>query len=482
MMLSELLEPLPVPRDVPFSGMTLDSRSVRPGDLFCAIAGTETDGHRFIEDAVARGAVGILLESSEGLAGDASTAVVVGDLRARVGEFASRFYGHPSRSMTVAAVTGTNGKTSVSHYIAAALSDCGATAGVVGTLGAGRLSALEPFGLTTPDAISLQRYLAAMRDEGLNAVALEASSHGLAQGRLGGTAVDVAVFTNITRDHLDYHPDFDAYRDAKHALFLKPDLGAAVVNVDDPAGVTFAATNNAKQTVRVSISDSSADLYCSRCDLLKDGLLLDVVTPWGGGEIESALLGGFNVMNLLLTVGVLGVLGHAWDDIKGAAARTRNVRGRMDRVAHASEQQGPAVIVDYAHTPDALALVLQALRAHVEGELWCVFGCGGDRDVGKRPQMGLIADTHADRVVITDDNPRFESSEEIIRDILAGCRHQSDIHVIPDRAAAINYALRAAREQDMVLVAGKGHERFQDVRGERLAFDDYVVIRKVSID
>lgn len=477
MMLSELMPNMKLPVDLAVSGITDDSRRVNPGDLFVAVPGLTVDGRRYIGDAIDRRAAAVLCEPPMPQVDDGIPIIEVPRLSARKGEIASRFYGEPSTRMLIVAVTGTNGKTSCSQFLAAALSTAGCKCGVIGTLGFGTPGALEDAGLTTPDAIGVQSRLSMLLERGCEAVCLEASSHGLSQGRLNGTAIDVALFTNISRDHLDYHDTFGEYKNAKALLFRWQGLKGAVVNIDDPFGVELAAmTGDDVQCVTYSIEDRSADVHSDSLVFREDGFDAEVVTPWGAGAVSSALLGRFNVGNLLAVVSVLGLLEYDITDVLAAAGKLETVPGRME----AMRRPGAAtVVIDYAHTPDALEKALDALKLHCRGELWCVFGCGGDRDVGKRPLMGRIAERLADHVVVTDDNPRTEPSEFIIQQIVGGMNDHEQVQIDPDRESAIRSALSAAGEHDIVLIAGKGHEDYQEVNGVRKPFSDYEVVRRI---
>ncbi|MFT5562875.1 MAG: UDP-N-acetylmuramoyl-L-alanyl-D-glutamate--2,6-diaminopimelate ligase [Candidatus Azotimanducaceae bacterium] len=482
MMMLEVLVPELVPKFMPepggapqmaITGITDDSRNVRQGDLFIAVSGAHYSARQMLDDIKASGVAAVLCDSAENLESDDLPIYKIENLSARRGEVAGRFYGEPSRSMHVVAVTGTNGKTSCSQFIAAALN---IRCGVIGTMGNGFLSDLKDAGLTTPDAISLQRMLATLLDEGAEAVCLEASSHGLAQGRLNGTVIKTAVFTNITRDHLDYHDTFDAYKAAKQKLFIWPGLETAVLNIDDPFSSELrAALADEVDCLTYSLEQRTADIYCIWLKFELTGIRALLMTPWGEVEIQSSLIGDFNLSNLLAVIGVIGSFGMPADDMPQRIASISNVVGRMDQLPLA---KGAVAIIDYAHTPNALENALQAARFHCSGKLWCVMGCGGDRDVGKRPIMGEITSRLADISVVTDDNPRTEASDEIIDNILAGVLSGADVRVEPDRRKAIAMALAGADEGDLILIAGKGHETYQEISGERFEFSDYVEVER----
>ncbi len=477
-MLNQLLpekEGLP---EITISGIEDDSRKVSPGDLFIAVPGLTTDGRQYIKEVESRQAAGVLCESPAPEIQVTIPVVEVDDLASMTGDIASRFYGTPSADMLVVAVTGTNGKTSCSHFISRALTSAGLKCGVVGTMGYGMPDALSGAGLTTPPAVRLQRYLAELRDEKCRGVVLEASSHGLEQGRLNGTRIDIAVFTNITRDHLDYHESFEHYGASKKKLFQWPGLQAAILNRDDPfAGeiTKLLAETSDTSIVTTSIVSDQADVYCRDIRLTEQGLGFLVCTPWGEARIRSSLMGRFNISNLLSAIAVLGIQGFALNDIVREISSIGAVRGRMEMLRYPGRA---SIIIDYAHTPDALEKALQAIREHCKGELWCVFGCGGDRDKGKRSLMGEIASRLADHVVITDDNPRSEPSMAIARDVVKGVVPGSDVEIETNRRLAIRKVMLNAAKRDVILLAGKGHEAYQEVSGRRLPFSDHAIVHE----
>ena len=506
----------PIVDDTVISGVCLDSRDVEPGDLYVAIGGATTHGIHHALDAVRRGAAAVTIDPAdivsfepeaaaalEALLEEGVPIVEVPALASRAPDIASRFHGYPDRALTIVAVTGTDGKTSVCRFVAEALSMLGASCGYIGTIGWGMGDSLGETTLTTPDALALRRMLAALRREGARAVALEASSHALASERLAGLDIDVAVLTNLGRDHLDFHGDVDAYRAAKARLFDWASLSAVVLNGDDAFGRELSARladerADVERTVyraRAGESDGSpAGAEPSSAERsapsVRQIAARDVRTDMGGlsftlvdGEethrVVSSLAGRFNVDNLLACHGVLRSFGYEAAVAAGALARLAPVAGRMERFSAAAESGSrPMVIVDYAHTPQALAAALSAARDHCTGELWVVFGCGGDRDQGKRAPMGRAAEA-ADHIVVTDDNPRREASADIIEAVLGGMRDRDRAEVVPDRASAIAYAVRAAGEGDVVLVAGKGHEDYQIVGERRLALSDRVCVHEL---
>ncbi len=397
-------------------------------------------------------------------------------LRAHIGDIASDFYGHPSRNLWVAGVTGTNGKTSCSHWIAQSLSRLGRKTAVIGTIGGGFPGALEPALNTTPDAVTLQSRLADFRMRGAVACAMEVSSHGIEQGRVGGVEFDVALFTNLSRDHLDYHKTMEDYAAAKAKLFHWPQLKHAIVNLDDGFGQQLAGSIDRSRVNVLGYGLGRGEIAGHRLDLTTRGLKLEITTPWGAAELDSPMIGGFNASNLLGVLGVLITSDVPLRDAVEALSRVEPVPGRLQMVR---EPGAPLVVVDYAHTPDALEKVLETLRSTLasEGRLHCVFGCGGDRDPGKRPLMGEVATRLADRVVVTSDNPRSEDPRAIIDEILAGA-HPSYV-IEEDRSTAILQAISGAAPQDVVLIAGKGHETYQEIGGRRVPFDDAEVAREI---
>jgi UDP-N-acetylmuramoyl-L-alanyl-D-glutamate--2,6-diaminopimelate ligase len=466
-----LLAKLPVP----VTRITSDSRRVRPGDAFAAYRGTHQDGRRFIADAIGRGA-GAILWDAEGFAWNREWKLPhmpVDNLKLRLGIIADLVYGHPSRELWMVGVAGTNGKTSCAHWIAAGLDAAGRRAAVLGTLGNGLWGALESATNTTLDAAELQETLRELRTKGAEAVAMEVSSHGLDQGRVNGVAFDVALFTNLSRDHLDYHGTMAAYGAAKARLFAWPGLRVSVINADDPFGQSLIDAARVRGRKVLSYGFGAADIVGARLTATSSGLAFAVVTPWGKGEIYTPLVGVFNAANLLGVLGALLVSGVALETALGCLAGVEAPPGRMQRLGG---DGAPLVIIDYAHTPDALDKVLTSLRSAVGagGELVCVFGCGGDRDRGKRPEMGRVAARLAERVIVTSDNPRGEDPGAIVSDIVHGIRDTGNRRyaVELDRAAAIATAIGEAKAGDVVLLAGKGHETYQEQAGVRHPFLD----------
>ena len=469
--------------------LTTDSRRVQPGHAFIAWPGYAVDGRQFVANALVSGANACLVEADGvdafALEERADVAAMAG-LKAITGALASGFMGTPSERLRVIAVTGTNGKTSTAWWVAQAMSALGRRCGVVGTLGVGeppspgKAAQIEFTGLTTPDPVTLQAGFRRFVDAGFEACAIEASSIGVTEHRLAGTHIDVALLTNFTLDHLDYHGSMETYWQAKAALFAWPGLRAAVLNIDDVQGAALAPTLDASALDVWTYSVAQpARLQASDVKYVDGGL--SFVLHEGAAQVTVAtrLIGDYNVSNLLAVIGGLRASGVMLSDAARACATLTPVPGRMQRVvADTNTEPGPEVVVDYAHTPDALEKALLALQPFATqrgGKLWCVFGCGGNRDAGKRPLMGALAQRLAGRVVITSDNPRNEAPAFITLQIVAGLAgNQERVTVVEERRAAIRYALREADARDVILIAGKGHEDYQEIRGVKLPFSDVV--------
>lgn len=455
-------------------GLCIDSRACAPGDLFLAQAGYRVHGLVHAAAAVHAGAVAVVYDPAgvpqEVDAGSLGVpTVALPRLGQIAGLIADRFYDSPSRTLDVIGVTGTNGKTSCCHFLAQVLDMPGARCGVLGTVGNGLAGELAPVARTTPDAVSLHAELARLRDAGARRAVVEVSSHGLVQGRLAGVMVRTAIFTNLSHEHLDYHGDMASYAAAKRRLFDQPGLRHAVLNVDDPVSHGWLGSlRDVVDTLGYGFS-AEADVRGSELELGPEGLAMRITTPFGSGYLACGLLGHFNASNLLAVLAALLAEGVALDAALQRLAGVHTVPGRMERFGGGER---PLVIVDYAHTPDALVSALKALRDHCRGRLWCVFGCGGERDAAKRPLMGAAAERYADHVIVTDDNPRHEDGGTIIEHILAGMATPDATEVERDRAAAIRRALEAARPGDMVLVAGKGHETVQVVGDDERTHSD----------
>lgn len=479
MYLDELLDGFaaPVPR-VSITGVHSDSRQLRPGDLFAAVPGIASNGVDYLPAAVRAGAAAAVWDGPVEPASDLPL-LRVPDLARRLGAIASRFHGEPSQHLFLVGITGTDGKTSCAHILAQALAHMDCRCSYMGTLGIGFPEHLVSATHTTPSADAVQRNLAVMRAAGAAAVAMEVSSHALEQFRVDGCSFDTAVLTNLGRDHLDYHGSMENYAAAKRRLFTMPGLKAAVFNTDDAVGLEWASEHASRagfepEVVAYGLSRPSLDgirnLFARDVELLADGLRIDIDGSWGRMELRSRLLGRFNVYNLLASLAVLLLRGIAPERAVAALAEVKPVPGRMQRLE--STPAGPSVVVDYAHTPNALEAALTAARGHGAGRLICVFGCGGDRDRGKRPLMAAAAERLADELWVTSDNPRREQPEAIIEEVLAGLENRAVANVRVDRQTAIEAAIRAAGPDDLVLIAGKGHEDYQVVGDTRLHFDD----------
>ena len=455
------------------TGVADDSRQVSPGDLFLAYPGALADGRRYIGDAIARGACAVLWQRGDGFVWDAAWDVPqlsADGLRAFCGPLAHALFGRPSERLSLIAITGTNGKTTISQWLGRAHPR---RCVIIGTLGAGFAEAMEPTGFTTPEATTLARALARFAEAGAQACALEASSIGIEEGRLDSTRVDVAVFTNLTRDHLDYHGTMEAYAAAKQRLFTWPRLRLAVINLDDPFGRELAQRSSASKVLGYTQYGASCDrqgvIAAEEVEEAGEGLRFRLCAPNGRARVTTALLGRYNVSNLLAVAAVLIDAGLTPAQVAERLAELSSPPGRLEKLGGGGE---PLIVVDYAHTPDALENALEALRGVASargGKLVVVFGCGGDRDRGKRPLMGAIATRLAGRVVITSDNPRSESPQAIVDEIAIGA---PGAQIIVDRAQAIRQTIVAASADDVILLAGKGHEPYQEIMGVRRPFSD----------
>ena len=461
--------------DCVLTGMTADSRALQPGDAFVAVQGLTAHGLSYLRAEQAAKAAVVLYETPV----PASTfipenAVAVPALKALQARIASRFFGAPSQAMTMIGVTGTNGKTSTVQLIAQAFTLRGTCAGTIGTLGTGLYGHLQSGERTTPDVIAVHRALAAMQEDGAQAVAMEVSSHALDQGRVEAVAFDTAVFSNLTLDHLDYHGSMQAYFEAKAKLFAWSGLRHAVINNDDAHGRLLAQSlPKALRCIRTTSQGGDADLAADALTLGLEGMRFTLSYGTERAVVVSPLLGRFNVDNLLAVAGVLLAEGMMLADVAALLGRLSPVDGRMSRLGGLHGK--PLVVVDYAHTPDALEQALKTLRAHSQARLICVFGCGGDRDRSKRPLMAASAEQWADVVWVTDDNPRSESGDAIVAEIRAGFDKAEAVRIQRDRRAAIAEAIAAAGPQDIVLIAGKGHETYQEVDGVKAPFDDRAI-------
>jgi UDP-N-acetylmuramoyl-L-alanyl-D-glutamate--2,6-diaminopimelate ligase len=470
------------------SDLTLDSRQVQAGTLFFALPGLKDHGLKFAADAAARGASAVLWEPSAEVKSPTLPPGVFGaaipNLKGLVGRIADRFFNWPSSQLRIAGITGTNGKTTCAYLLAQCLERLGLTAAYMGTIGWGRPAALAEPTHTTPDAITVHRTLAQLRSSGVREVAMEVSSHALDQGRVDGVRFHLAAFTNLTRDHLDYHGSMQKYGAAKAKLFQAADLRHIVLNIGDEFGRALArdfAGGASLIAVWVGAGDSGwlADraLHATQVKMETRGISIELDGSFGQVTVKTQLMGRFNAENSLVVLGCLLSLGVSLTEAAKALAECKPAPGRME-VVKTDAPNKPTVVVDYAHTPDALAKALSAAREHCEGALWCVFGCGGDRDAGKRSVMGGIADDLADQIIVTDDNPRSEDPQAITRDILQGIKSRA-VRVIHDRGQAIATALQEAQAIDLVLIAGKGHEDYQIYGETRRSFSDRSEARRL---
>ncbi len=464
-------------------GLQTDSRQVRAGDGFIAWPGGVTDGRAFIAQAIAQGAAACVVEHegvekfewTQNPSANTDAVATLAGLKAHSGAVACAYYNQPSHALDVLAITGTNGKTTTAWWLAHALKNLGQRCAVVGTLGVGEPHALQPTGMTTPDPVLLQSHMRGWVDQGVKTCAIEASSIGLAEHRLNGTHIRVAVFTNFTQDHLDYHGTMDDYWQAKQALFAWPGLQSAVINVDDAKGLELAHSLAQRQgiamwTIGLHTSKGAPHLYATHIQYTAEGLSFEVREGQESYALSTQFVGDYNISNLLGVVGALRALGVSLSDAVAACKNLPSVPGRMQVVA-----QTPLVVVDYAHTPDAIEQAIKALQPVAKmrhASLTCVLGCGGDRDATKRPLMAASAQAHADQVVLTSDNPRSEDPVRILQDMQAGLQNSNRVSVLVDRDQAIAQTIRNARDQDVILLAGKGHEDYQEIMGVKHPFSD----------
>ncbi|WP_338561060.1 UDP-N-acetylmuramoyl-L-alanyl-D-glutamate--2,6-diaminopimelate ligase [Erwinia sp. E_sp_B04_7] len=466
--------------------MILDSRVAASGDLFVAIKGHAVDGRHFISQAIAQGVAAVIADAE----GEAEDGQIVGkhgvpviylaQLSQRLSALAGRFYQQPGEKLRLIGVTGTNGKTTTTQLLAQWGQLLGETGAVMGTVGNGLYGQLVPTDNTTGSAVEIQQTLNSLVEEGATLAAMEISSHGLIQHRVAALPFAAAAFTNLSRDHLDYHGDMTRYEAAKWLLFSEHMVGQAIVNADDEVGRRW--LQKLPDAVAVTMENNLQPecrgrwLKATQVDYHDNGASVRFESSWGEGEIESRLMGAFNVSNLLVALGTLLALGYPLASLIATGNQLQPVTGRMEVFSAPGK---PAVVVDYAHTPDALEKALQAARLHCKGKLWCVFGCGGDRDKGKRPLMGAIAEQFSDVVVITDDNPRSEDPAAIVEDVLSGLLDAGRARVVPGRAQAVTNTVMQAQEGDIVLVAGKGHEDYQIIGNRRLDYSDRTTVARL---
>jgi len=474
--------------DIVIDRLCMDSRNVKEGDLFVAVPGLTVDGRKYINEAIEAGASAVIWESEQGTvpipiawrtssSGKKVPVIAIDELSNKVGRIADRFYHEPSKQMYVVGITGTNGKTSCSHFIAQALAP-EVACGVIGTVGWGFLENLQVSSHTTPDVITCHSWMADLYKDGSQAVSMEVSSHALDQGRVDNIHFDCAVYTNLSHEHLDYHGSLENYAAAKTKLFTVDTIKSAVINIDDEFGrKLIKQLPGSVNTISYGIAsnDSQCDISASDIKQSASGLAFTLQTPSGTAMVSNHIYGLFNVYNLLATAGVLFSKGFSLEEIASRLSNLKPISGRLSIVSIPNK---PKVVVDYAHTPDALEQVLHSLQQHFNNDVWCVFGCGGDRDREKRPLMGNVAEHLANHVVVTSDNPRHEAPADIISEIVAGM-DVSKLIIKEDRREAIEYVLNNAAQDDIVLIAGKGHETYQQIGDEKIDFDDALVARQI---
>ena len=475
--------------DLSISGLSLDSRQVTPGDLFFAIPGNIGDGRDYIDSSLQSGARIVLYQSDKRLSFKNERVLPIVNLNQKISEISGRFYSYPSKKLSLTGITGTNGKTTCAQLLANLLSVISGPTGIIGTLGYGSVVAnnidLISKGMTTPDPITIQSVLADFVRNNIEQAVVEVSSHGISQYRIKSLSFDTAVFTNLTHDHLDYHGDLSNYSMAKKELFAMPGLKNAVINIDDPIGSEIARDLPLSvNKFSFSLDNPKANIYADKLEITTTGIKARINTPWGEGELNSRLLGKFNLQNLLAVCGAACCQGIDFLNVIKKLSVLENIPGRMElinksEIMNNQKKISPTVIVDFAHTPDALRNVLKVLRENCEGKLWCVFGCGGNRDTEKRGIMGKIAAELADNLVITNDNPREECPEEIATQIFSGITSIKQFaspftKIILDRREAINFSIKSAAKKDVILVAGKGNESLQFLGSGSLPFSDRI--------
>lgn len=467
--------------DVLVTGVSQHSGDTSRGDLFLATAGVSGHGLQYCADAISNGASAIAWEPSiekfDRPPKYSIPAIEFKQLSQHVGDIASRCYGDICAHINTIAITGTDGKSSVAHLTAQALEQLSEPCGLVGTLGYGRLTDLAEATHTTPPVTRMAKEFARIAQQGCNYVALEASSHGIAQGRLQNLNINTAVLTNITRDHLDYHGSLEDYIQAKAKLFFDLEPGHIVLNYDDAIGRKWIKElHKTSNVITYSLNDSAADIYATNIEYIDEGIRLDLHLKGDSQRINLSLLGEFNILNMLAVAAVLLSIGKSTAQIFRAVQKIQAVPGRMQIIKNS---HSPAVIIDYAHTPAALSAAISAVKKHVAGNLICVFGCGGNRDTGKRAEMGAVATNNADYTIITSDNPRTEEPRQIIEQIVAGCKSAADYEIRVNRKEAIASAIERAEKKDAVLIAGKGHEKYQQIGADKFKFDDVEVAAEV---
>ena len=473
----------PIKKDIDIKGLSLNSKEVKKGDLFLALAGSKTHGNKYIQEAIDNGAVAILIEKTANINKQKFSVPCksVKNLRKKISLIASRFYGNDCRHLNTIAVTGTNGKSSIAYGIKDILNNNNATTGVIGTLGYG-VDKLNYSKHTTPDAISTQAIIANFHKQNIVNLAIEASSHGLDQGRIEAVDVDTAIYTNLSHDHLDYHQNLTNYQKAKQKLFEKPSVKNAVINVNDKFGQHLAHIFADKLRIisyGLNIAHKGEFLSAENLSINHQGWDFNLLSSWGNANLKIKLLGSFNVENVLAMLAAFLLVGGDFLKVPQVALDIKPLKGRMECFGGTDQQ--PLVVVDFAHTPDALAQSLKALRQHMiaSAKLFCVFGCGGNRDQAKRPIMAEVAQEYADFVIVTDDNPRNEPKEEIISHIIEGFSDKSKVTIIHERKKAISTAIETAQSDDVVLIAGKGHESVQIIGDKEFQFSDQHEVQNI---
>lgn len=458
--------------------LTLDSRELKKDAAFFAIAGSKNDGRQFIQDAIAKQAAAIFVEAAQCdfEIQNHIPIISIPNLPQKIATYAARFYDFPAEKLRLFGVTGTSGKTTCTHFLAQTFQAASIPCGLIGTLGSGMYGQLSDVNLTTPDAITLQAKLQHFLHQGAKAVAMEVSSHGIHQGRINTIAFEVAAFTNLSQDHLDYHGDMQTYAGVKQSFLKSPQTKKIILNIDDPYGQNWLNDlAQEKQLQTYSTKNTKAAIYAYDIKLQPSGIIAQLITPWGKGELHLPLIGLFNLSNALAVLGMLCTSTMSLKDALHYLAKVDTVPGRMQMI---HKQNKPLVVVDYAHKPDALEKVLQVLRAHTQGKVICVFGCGGERDRAKRPLMAKIAEHYADKVIVTNDNPRHENPADIAAEIMQGFLHSNEVIVDLDRSHAIHKSIQWASPSDCVLIAGKGAEHYQQIGDDKIPFDDVSHVKR----
>ena len=471
---------LPIQADCDVSTLTLDSRHVQANGLFLAVKGRQLDGRQYIADAISRGAAAILVDAdtdSDSISlHQGKPFIPIFKLQDKIGHVAATFYNHPAKKLHMIGVTGTSGKTSCTHFIAQALQSLNIPCGIIGTLGSGFYGAMGSGQLTTPDAVTLQSILHQLVNQGAKAIAMEVSSHSIDQSRIAGIDFALGIFTNLSQDHLDYHGDMQSYAAVKRRFLAELPTQQLIINADDAYGRQWISELASQKSIiayslskQASLPSHVASIYVDHAEVTLKGVSAHVYSPWGEATVSLPLIGRFNLSNALATLAVLGLSGISFSDSLKQLAQLQAVPGCMQTLGGHDQ---PLVIIDYAHKPDALEKVLKTLRQLTDGKLYCVFGCGGERDRSKRPLMACIAETWADQVIVTNDNPRHEKPEDIAAEIMRGFSHPERVLVELDRSKAIEIGIQWAKAKDCVLIAGKGAEQYQQIGDEKLPFDD----------